>query len=126
MDLGLSGRVAVVTGGSSGIGLATARVLLAEGADVALCGRNAERLSAAARELVEKHGKERVLAVRADVLNADDCKELAAAVAGWRGRCDLLVNNAGQARMTTFAETSDAAWKEEFSAAARVSRTAGG
>ena len=114
MDLGLSGRVAVVTGGSSGIGLATARVLLAEGADVTLCGRNAERLSAVARELVEKHGKERVLAVRADVLNADDCKELAAAVAGWRGRCDLLVNNAGQARMTTFAETSDAAWREEL------------
>jgi NAD(P)-dependent dehydrogenase (short-subunit alcohol dehydrogenase family) len=114
MDLGLSGRVAVVTGGSSGIGLATARVLLAEGADVAVCGRNAERLSAAARELAEKHGKERVLGVRADVLNADDCNELAAAVARWRDRCDLLVNNAGQARMTTFAETSDAAWREEL------------
>jgi len=49
MDLGLSGRVAVVTGGSSGIGLATAQVLLAEGADVALCGRSPERLSAAGR-----------------------------------------------------------------------------
>ena len=114
MDLGLSGRVAVVTGGSSGIGLATAQVLLAEGADVALCGRSPERLSAAGRELSDKHGKERVLATRCDVLSADDCKELAAAVSRWRGRCDLLVNNAGQARMSTFAETTDAAWMEEL------------
>src|SRR6516162_11751121 len=103
---GLSGRVAVVTGGSSGIGLAIAQVLLAEGADVALCGRSPERLSAAGRELADKHGKERVLATRCDVLSADDCKELAAAVSRWRGRCDLLVNNAGQARMSTFAETT--------------------
>jgi NAD(P)-dependent dehydrogenase (short-subunit alcohol dehydrogenase family) len=114
MDLGLSGRVAVVTGGSSGIGLAIARVLLAEGVDVALCGRNCERLSAAARELADKPGSGRVQAIRCDVLNAGDCNDFAAAVARWRGRCDLLVNNAGQARMSTFAETTDAAWMDEL------------
>src|SRR5271165_434034 len=114
MDLGLAGRVAVVTGGSSGIGLATARALLVEGADVALCGRNSERLSAAARELADKPGSERVKAIRCDVLNADDCNDFATAVARWRGRCDLLVNNAGQARMSTFAETTDAAWMDEL------------
>ena len=114
MDLGLAGRVAVVTGGSSGIGLATARALLVEGADVALCGRNSERLSAAAREFADKPGSERVKAIRCDVLNADDCNDFATAVARWRGRCDLLVNNAGQARMSTFAETTDAAWMDEL------------
>ncbi len=114
MDLGLAGRVAVVTGGTSGIGLATVRVLLAEGVSVALCGRNAERMGAVAERLADEHGKDRVLAVRCDVLNADDCAAFAEAVARWRDRCDLLVNNAGQARMSTFAETTDAAWMEEL------------
>jgi NAD(P)-dependent dehydrogenase (short-subunit alcohol dehydrogenase family) len=114
MDLGLADRVAVVTGGTSGIGLATVRVLLGEGASVALCGRNSERLATVTRELGGKFGSDRVLALSCDVLSADDCKEFAAAVSRWRGRCDLLVNNAGQARVSTFADTTDAAWMEEL------------
>jgi NAD(P)-dependent dehydrogenase (short-subunit alcohol dehydrogenase family) len=114
VDLGLADSVAVVTGGTSGIGLATVRVLLAEGSSVALCGRNAERTVSVANELAEKHGKDRVLAQRCDVLNADDCSAFAAGVSRWRGRCDLLVNNAGQARISTFSDTTDAAWMEEL------------
>src|SRR5713101_6088291 len=105
MDLGLQGKVAVVTGGTSGIGLATARLLLAEGAAVAICGRNETRLAAA---------KSALLALQCDVLDKEAVGRFAAAVERWSGRCDILVNNAGQARMSTFADTTDEAWREEL------------
>lgn len=111
MDLGYAGRVAVVTGGTSGIGLACARLLLAEGASVAICGRDEARL-ASAREALG--GGESLLAHRCDVLDGAQVAGFAEAVRGWRGRCDLLVNNAGQGRVSTFAETTDEAWREEL------------
>jgi len=114
MDLELRDKVAVVTGGSSGIGLATARVFLDEGALVAICGRDAERLAAAKSALAGNGSRERLLAVQCDVLDTKAVERLAAAVEQWSGRCDILVNNAGQARLTTFAETTDEAWREEL------------
>lgn len=110
MDLGYAGRVAVVTGGTSGIGLATARLLLAEGARVAICGRDTDRLAAARDALAS----DRLLAMRCDVLDAAQVNAFAAAVAEWGGRLDLLVNNAGQGRVSTFGDTTDAAWREEL------------
>jgi NAD(P)-dependent dehydrogenase (short-subunit alcohol dehydrogenase family) len=114
MDLGLQDKVAVVTGGTSGIGLATAHQLLAEGALVAICGRDEARLAAAEASLLGNASDKRLLAVRCDVLDKAAVGRFAAAVEQWVGRCDVLINNAGQARMSTFADTSDEAWREEL------------
>jgi NAD(P)-dependent dehydrogenase (short-subunit alcohol dehydrogenase family) len=111
MNLGYSGRVAVVTGGSSGIGLATAKLLLAEGARVAICGRDPARLAAAQALL----NSDALLAHRCDVLDRDAVAGFAEAVANWAGeRIDLLVNNAGQGRVSTFGETTDDDWRQEL------------
>lgn len=111
MDLGLRGKVAVVTGGSSGIGLATARRLLDEGMAVAICGRDSVRLEQA-RTSLASHGD--VLAQQCDILDKTNVQKLCHAVTVWRGACDLLVNNAGQGRVSTFADTTDDAWHEEL------------
>jgi NAD(P)-dependent dehydrogenase (short-subunit alcohol dehydrogenase family) len=114
MNLELQDRVAVVTGGTSGVGLATARLFLAEGAVVAICGRDETRLAAAKASLLVGAGSNRLLALPCDVLNKDAVARFAAAVEQWMGRCDILVNNAGQARLSTFTDTTDEAWREEL------------
>ena len=115
MDLGLSGRTVVVTGGSSGIGFAVAALALAEGARVAICGRNADRLVAARDRLIRYGAEDAVLAQACDVLDREAVGSFATAVGRWAGgRVDLLVTNAGQGRMSTFATTSDDDWRQEL------------
>jgi NAD(P)-dependent dehydrogenase (short-subunit alcohol dehydrogenase family) len=114
MDIGLSGKTAVITGGTSGIGMATADLLLAEGVRVAICGRNVERLERARDELERRHGSGNLIAETADVTRADTLAALAARVARSFGTLDLLVNNAGEGRLSTFAETTDEAWRAEI------------
>ena len=72
MNTDMKDKVAVVTGGSSGIGLASAAAFLRDGAKVAICGRSQERLDEAASELASISGAENVLAVACDVLNEAD------------------------------------------------------
>lgn len=110
----LAGRVAVVTGGSSGIGLATVELLLGCGAAVALCGRNAERLDRAVSGLREQFPKAKLFAQPCDVLDATSVRAFAAAGEAALGPASMLVNNAGQGRVSTFATTDDAAWTEEL------------
>ena len=110
----LAGRVAVVTGGSSGIGLATVELLLGCGAAVALCGRNAERLDHAVSGLREQFPDAKLFAQPCDVLDAASVRAFAAAVEAALGPASMLVNNAGQGRVSTFADTDDAAWTEEL------------
>ncbi|PIF78394.1 NAD(P)-dependent dehydrogenase (short-subunit alcohol dehydrogenase family) [Variovorax sp. 54] len=110
----LAGRVAVVTGGSSGIGLATVELLLGCGAAVALCGRNAERLDAAVAGLRAQYPDAKLFAQTCDVLDAASVRAFAAASEAALGPASMLVNNAGQGRVSTFADTDDAAWMEEL------------
>ncbi len=115
MNLGLADRFAVVTGGTSGIGLETARLLLAEGARVVICGRNADRLASARADLLTEADETCLLARCCDVLDGASVQRFADEVALWSGaQLDLLVNNAGQGRVSTFAETTDAQWREEY------------
>jgi 3-oxoacyl-[acyl-carrier protein] reductase len=99
MDLGLAGRVALVTGGSKGIGRACALGLAAEGCRVAIAARGADALREAAAEL-EKAGAE-ALAVPADLAEAGGARAVVDAVVGRFGRLDVLVNNAGAIRAAT-------------------------
>jgi NAD(P)-dependent dehydrogenase (short-subunit alcohol dehydrogenase family) len=88
----LDGKTALITGGGSGIGLATARAFLADGARVAIAGRDAEKLRRAATDLGDG---DRVLAHAADVTDKSQVAALVDAVTRRFGRIDILVNNAG-------------------------------
>lgn len=114
MSAPYEGRVAAVTGGSSGIGLATVRLLLEQGARVAFCARNEGRLSDVAAVMARDHGADRVLSMPVDVLDAQAVGRFAVAVQDRFGGCDLLVNNAGQGRISTFADTADDDWRAEY------------
>jgi NAD(P)-dependent dehydrogenase (short-subunit alcohol dehydrogenase family) len=89
----LDGKVAIVTGASSGLGVAFANGLAEAGADIAICARRVEKLEQT-REQVEALGR-RCAAVPADVANPDDCNRVVAETVGQLGRVDVLINNAG-------------------------------
>ncbi|MFZ5818113.1 MAG: SDR family oxidoreductase [Bacillota bacterium] len=111
MDLGLQGRVAVVAAASKGLGRAVAMAFAAEGASVAICGREEGSVSATAAEIREATGAE-VLAVRADVARADDVARFIAQAAERFGRIDSLICNAGGPPTGPFRALSDAQWEE--------------
>jgi NAD(P)-dependent dehydrogenase (short-subunit alcohol dehydrogenase family) len=109
MELGLTGRRAVVTGGSKGIGLAVAEELLREGAAVAICARDPEEVAAAAKRLREQPGAV-VHDQVADVTVPEQVDALIATSADALGGIDILVNNAGGAHPGTFETLSDEDW----------------
>jgi hypothetical protein len=114
VDLGLAGRRAIVTGGSKGLGLAIAAELLAEGASVAICSRNAAELDDAAASLAKHAGDGgQILARACDVTDPEQVTAFTEAAAGDLGGVDILVNNAGGARPGRFATLTDADWQAD-------------
>lgn len=102
------GRVAVVTGGAKGIGLAISRRFAAEGASVVLSGRDKEALDRAAADIISEGGA--ALAVTADAATAGDAERLCEATLGAFGKADILVNNAGVTRDGLLLRMSDEDW----------------
>lgn len=109
MDLSLEGKIAIVTGGSKGIGRATALALAQEGVDVAICARGMEELEDAAGEIRAKTGR-KALAVQADMGEPKDIKKLVAATVAELGGVDILVNNAVNSTAAPFMELADEDW----------------
>jgi 3-oxoacyl-[acyl-carrier protein] reductase len=129
MDLGLTDKVAIVTGSSRGLGLASARALVAEGCRVCICARGEERLAEAAVEVdaaAKRPGM--VTAVQADVSTQAGVELVIERTVETFGGLDILVNNVGRAAGTDILQTTDAEWQaaldETLFPAIRASRLA--
>jgi 3-oxoacyl-[acyl-carrier protein] reductase len=129
MDLGLTGKVAIVTGGSRGLGLAAAKALASEGAHVVICARGEEQLQKAVNELLQQAtSSARAITVTADVSTEAGVNSVVDFAIKSFGRLDIVVNNVGLGRGGDLETTSDADWQEAFDQtlfpAIRMSRAA--
>jgi NAD(P)-dependent dehydrogenase (short-subunit alcohol dehydrogenase family) len=111
MDLQLSGKTALVTGGSEGIGKGIARALAGEGVDVAICARRKEPLEATAAEIAKATGR-KVVAITADLTKDEDAKKFVQQGHASLGRVDIMVNNAGSAPGGVLEHLSEADWAQ--------------
>src|ERR671930_368209 len=111
MDLQLNGKVALVTGGSLGIGKGIARVLAREGANVAICARRKDVLEATAEEIGRESGR-KVLAIPADLTRREDAERFVEGSHRQFGRIDILVNNAGSAPGGVLETIDEDAWQQ--------------
>lgn len=115
MNLELDGKVAIVTGSSRGLGLASAAALVAEGCRVAICARGEARLGEAANELRSTAKRvDDVLAIAADLASPEGVADVVGRTVEAFGALDILVNNVGLAKGTNIVDTSDSEWQEAF------------
>src|SRR5687767_11735680 len=115
MDLALTDKVAIVTGSSRGLGLASARALVAEGCRVCICARGGEQLAAAALEVeAVARRPQMVLAVQADVSTAAGVQLVVEKTMEAFGGVDILINNVGRAGGAELLDTSDREWQAAF------------
>jgi 3-oxoacyl-[acyl-carrier protein] reductase len=110
MDINLRDKVAVITGGTVGIGLAVAEGLAAEGANLVLVGRNRDRADDEATRIADRYGVI-TTAISADVATAAGCDAVIAGTTKAFGGADILINNAGTGSNETIAEADDAKWQ---------------
>jgi 3-oxoacyl-[acyl-carrier protein] reductase len=113
LELGLKGKVAIVTGGSEGLGRATVERFARSGARVTACARRKDVLEGAVDAIKRATGAE-VLAVSADVSRAADCQAVVAATVDRFGGVDILLNNAGTSAGGGFEKVDDDAWQADF------------
>jgi 3-oxoacyl-[acyl-carrier protein] reductase len=113
VDLGLKGKVAVITGGSEGIGKAAATALASEGVKVVICARRDEVLEQAAAEIKAATGGE-VVPLVTDITQADQVKQLFEKTVSLFGRVDILVNNAGTSSAHPFEAATDEHWEADI------------
>jgi NAD(P)-dependent dehydrogenase (short-subunit alcohol dehydrogenase family) len=113
LDLGLTGKVAIVTGGSEGLGRATAMRFAQEGCRVVICARRKDVLERAAEAIRTQTGVQ-VLAQTADVTRAADVEAVVNATLGAYGGVDILVNNAGTSSAGAFEQVDDATWEADI------------
>lgn len=113
MDLGLKGKVALVTASSKGLGRACALALAQEGAKVAICARNGKLLKVTADEIATATGSE-LLAIPADMTNSRDIEQVVKETVKHFGKLHILVTNAGGPPAGDFADFDDKQWQEAF------------
>jgi 3-oxoacyl-[acyl-carrier protein] reductase len=113
MDLGLKNKVALVAGGSMGLGLAVAKTLSREGARVAICALDDPHLPKAREEIIQETGGE-VIAIPADVTDAGQAKNFVSSALKYFGTLDILVNNAGGPPSKPFFDIDDDLWHFGF------------
>jgi 3-oxoacyl-[acyl-carrier protein] reductase len=114
LDLQLRGKSAIITGSSKGLGLASAKALVAEGCRVCICARGKEALDTAAAELRTMGGEDAVIAVAVDVTTTEGAERVVHAAVQAFGGVDVLVNNVATAKGGGLVDTPDAAWQEAF------------
>jgi NAD(P)-dependent dehydrogenase (short-subunit alcohol dehydrogenase family) len=113
LELGLKGKIAIVTGGSEGMGRAAAERFARSGARVTMCARRKDVLERAAEDIKKATGAE-LLPLSADMTRAADCEAVVAATVRQFGGVDILLNNAGTSSAGAFEKVSDETWQADF------------
>ena len=112
-DLDLKDKVILITGGSDGLGYASAELLSSQGANVVICGRRGDYLKEKA-DIITERTKNQVLAIQADVSKADDCKKLVEETISNFKKINVLVNNAGASAAGLFEDVTDKNWEDDI------------